>query len=206
MNRVIPIAVMLLVVLISELIGDDDSLKIRAIRLQKSITVDGVLSEKVWKNGSGISKFIQRDPVEGGEPTEKTEVRVAYDDDALYIGARMYDSAPDSIIARLARRDEMVSSDYFAFFIDPFYDKRSGYYFVVSAAGTIGDGVLMNDDWDDDSWDGVWDVKTNIDSKGWSAEFRIPYSQLRFHKKDKYVWGANFKRHILRKNESNYLT
>ena len=118
MNRVIPIAVMLLVVLISELIGDDDSLKIRAIRLQKSITVDGVLSEKVWKNGSGISKFIQRDPVEGGEPTEKTEVRVAYDDDALYIGARMYDSAPDSIIARLARRDEMVSSDYFAFFID----------------------------------------------------------------------------------------
>jgi len=183
-----------------------DSLIVRAIRTHEKVEVDGLLSETVWKNGNDISKFTQRDPIEGSTPTEKTEVRIAYDDNALYVGARMFDSAPDSIIARLARRDSEVSSDYFAFFIDPYYDKRSGYYFAVTAAGTLLDGVLMNDDWDDDSWDGVWEVKTNIDKKGWTAEFRIPYSQLRFHKKDKYIWSVNFKREIHRKNESVYLT
>jgi len=183
-----------------------DSLIVQAIRLNEQVTVDGILSETVWQNGNEISKFTQREPIEYSMPTEKTEVRVAYDDNALYIGARMFDSAPDSIIARLARRDAMVSSDYFAFFIDPYYDKRSGYYFAVTAAGTMMDGVLMNDDWDDDSWDGVWEVNTNIDKEGWTAEFRIPYSQLRFHKKDKYVWSVNFKREIHRKNESVYLT
>ncbi|MBC8186112.1 carbohydrate binding family 9 domain-containing protein [candidate division KSB1 bacterium] len=183
-----------------------DSLIVQAVRTHEKVIVDGILSETVWQNGNEVSKFTQREPIEGSQATEKTEVRIAYDDNALYIGARMFDSAPDSIIARLARRDAMVSSDYFAFFIDPYYDKRSGFYFVVTAAGTLMDGVLMNDDWDDDSWDGVWEVKTNIDDKGWTAEFSIPYSQLRFHKKDKYIWGVNFKRKILRKNESDYLT
>ena len=187
-------------------IGKNDSLLVNAIRLTEPVTIDGLLAESIWQNGFAITKFTQRDPIEGSVPTEKTEVRIAYDNKALYIGARMFDSAPDSIIARLARRDAYVSSDYFAFFIDPYYDRRSGYYFAVTAAGTMMDGILMNDDWDDDSWDGVWEVKTNIDEKGWTAEFRIPYSQLRFHKKDKYVWSVNFKREIHRKNESVYLT
>ena len=183
-----------------------DSLIVQAIRIDEKIKVDGILSESIWNNSHEISRFTQREPIEGSLPTEKTEVRIAYDGNSLYVGARMFDSAPDSIIARLERRDAEVSTDYFAFFIDPFYDKRSGFYFAVTAAGTIWDGVLMNDDWDDDSWDGVWEVKTNIDDKGWTAEFRIPYSQLRFNNKDKYIWGVNFKRQILRKNESDYLT
>lgn len=183
----------------------DEKLVVKAIRLNDQVIVDGVLSESVWKNGHGVEKFCQRDPIEGSEPSEKTEVRVAYDENAIYIGARMHDSAPDSIIAQLARRDARVNSDYIAFFIDPYYDRRSGYYFGLTAAGTMLDGVLMNDDWDDDSWDGVWDGKAHIDKDGWSAEFRIPYSQLRFHNKDKYVWSVNFKRQIERKNESNYL-
>jgi len=182
-----------------------DSLIVQAIRADEKIKIDGILSETIWENGYEISKFTQREPIEGSQPTEKTEVRIAYDDNSLYVGARMFDSAPDSIIARLARRDAEVSTDYFAFFIDPFYDKRSGFYFAVTAAGSVWDGVLMNDDWDDDSWDGVWDVKTNIDEKGWTAEFRIPYSQLRFHKKNEYLWSINFKREIHRKNESDYL-
>ena len=183
----------------------DEKLAIKAIRLDESVIVDGVLSEAVWKNGYGVKKFVQRDPIEGSNPTEKTEVHVAFDDNAIYVGARMFDSAPDSIIARLARRDARVSSDYFMLFIDPYYDRRSGFYFGLTAAGMLMDGILLNDDWDDDSWDGVWDGKANIDKDGWTAEFRIPYSQLRFHKKDKYVWGINFKRQIERKQENSYI-
>jgi hypothetical protein len=183
----------------------DDKLVVKAIRLNESVIVDGVLSESIWKNGHGVTKFTQRDPIEGAKPTEQTEVRVAYDDNAIYIGARMHDSAPDSIIAQLARRDAIISSDYFMFFIDPYYDRRSGFYFGLTAAGTLLDGVLMNDEWDDDSWDGVWEGKVNIDNDGWTTELRIPYSQLRFHKKDKYVWSVNFKRAIQRNNEQDYL-
>ncbi|MBN2091184.1 carbohydrate binding family 9 domain-containing protein [candidate division KSB1 bacterium] len=200
------IPVLFLMLSIYVLAGDiekNDSLVVRAIRSNETIKIDGVLFEDVWQNGHAFTRFTQSDPIEGAKPTEQTEVRVAYDDKALFIGARMYDSNPDSIMPRLARRDVLVSSDYFALFIDPYNDKRSGFYFAVTAAGTQLDGVLMNDDWDDDSWDGVWESNTNIDENGWTAEMRIPFSQLRFHRKDKYVWGVNFAREIQRKNEQD---
>ncbi len=181
------------------------TLQVHALRLTEAIAVDGVLSEAVWQNGSGISQFKQRDPNENAEPTEKTIVHVAYDDAALYVAARMFDSAPDSIIARLGRRDAQLTSDMFGFFVDPYYDRRSGFYFSLNAAGTMYDGVLYNDEWDDDSWDGVWEGKVKIDEHGWTAEMRIPYSQLRFQKKEQLVWGVNFRRDIARRNERNYL-
>lgn len=181
------------------------TLQVSAIRLQEQIAIDGVLSEAVWQNGSGISRFKQRDPNEDAEPTEKTIVHVAYDDAALYVAARMFDAAPDSIIARLGRRDAELTADMFGFFVDPYYDRRSGFYFALNAAGTMYDGVLYNDEWDDDSWDGVWEGKVTIDAQGWIAEMRIPYSQLRFQKKEHVVWGVNFRRDIARKNERNFL-
>ena len=91
----------------------------------------------------------------------------------------MYDSAPDSIVARLARRDEWVTSDHVTIYLDPYYDKRSGYFFSLNAAGTLIDGVLYNDSWDDESWDGVWEGKVSRDEQGWTAEMRIPFSQMR---------------------------
>jgi hypothetical protein len=178
---------------------------VKALQIQYPIEIDGILSEPIWQSSCGISKFTQRDPNEGSQPSQKTLVHVGYDDEALYIGARLYDSAPDSIIARLERRDAQVESDFFAIFIDPYLDRRSGYYFAITAAGTILDGVLMNDEWDDDSWDGIWQGEVNIDQDGWTAEIRIPYSQLRFHKKEKYCWGINFRRDIKRYNEKDYL-
>ncbi|NUO78862.1 carbohydrate binding family 9 domain-containing protein [candidate division KSB1 bacterium] len=181
------------------------TLQVQALRLNETIAVDGVLSEAVWQNGGGISQFKQRDPNENAEPTEKTIVHVAYDDAALYVAARMFDSAPDSIIARLGRRDAQLTSDMFGFFVDPYYDRRSGFYFSLNAAGTMYDGVLYNDEWDDNSWDGVWEGKAKIDAHGWTAEMRIPYSQLRFQKKEQLVWGVNFRRDIARRNERNYL-
>lgn len=178
---------------------------VTAIRLKGSIDLDGLLLENVWQNGHGVSRFTQRNPNEGEPATCKTVVHVAYDDEALYIGAKMYDSAPDSIIARLGRKDAHLSSDAFYVFIDPYNDNRSGYYFALNAAGTFYDGVMMNDEWNDNSWDGIWEGKVNIDKSGWTAEMRIPYSQLRFQKKEKYTWGINFNRDIARYHEEDYL-
>ncbi len=178
--------------------------KVTAVRLDEPIKLDGILQEHVWQNGHGVEEFRQLEPREGGEPSEPTLVHVAFDDDALYVGARLYDSAPDSIIALLGRRDVDLSSDLFAVFIDPYHDKRSGFYFGVNAAGTRYDGTLYNDEWQDDSWDGVWESKISHDDQGWSAEFRIPFSQLRF-KESGQTWGINFRRDIQRKKEEDYL-
>ncbi|MBN2009344.1 carbohydrate binding family 9 domain-containing protein [candidate division KSB1 bacterium] len=179
---------------------------VHAIRCTDPIVVDGNLTESTWQQAKATTRFIQRDPVENGTPSEPTEVKIVYNDEALYVGARMYDSSPDSIVARLGRRDANLSSDYFIVFLDSYYDRRSGFYFALNAAGALSDGVMMNDDWDDNSWDGVWEGRARIDDKGWIAEMRIPFSQLRFQEKSRHVWGVNFKRVIERKNEMDYLT
>jgi hypothetical protein len=176
---------------------------IQAVRLEAPVSIDGKLDEPVWSNGHAVTQFKQRDPNEGTEPSFPTEVRVAYDDDALYIGARMYDPAPDSILARLTRRDVSIPADRFGVYVDPFYDRRSGYYFLVNAAGSIFDGLLYNDGWEDSSWDGVWDGRARVDDKGWTCEMRIPYSQLRFTRADK--WGINFRRVVQRRSEEDFV-
>ena len=178
---------------------------VRAARLTSAISVDGLLSEEVWKNGNAVTEFKQRDPNEGAPASQRTEVRVAYDDDAIYVGARLYDTAPESIYVRLSRRDVSVPADRFSIYLDPYHDRRSGYYFLVNAAGTLFDGTVYNDGWEDASWDGVWQARTHVDDQGWSVEMRIPYSQLRFQKSEHYVWGVNFRRVIPRNSEEAFL-
>ena len=180
-------------------------IEVRAVRLTENVIVDGRLTESVWQNDFGVTKFTQREPVEGGQPAQKTVVRIAYDDAALYVGVRMYDTAPDSIIARLGRRDAQTNSDRFTVFIDAYHDRRNGFYFGVNAAGTQYDGVLFNDDWDDDTWDGVWEAKVNIDKEGWTAEIRVPFSQLHFQDAAIYIWGINCSRDIPRNNERDFI-
>src|SRR5205809_6396542 len=181
--------------------------QLRAVRLAggQAVSIDGTLDEALWRTAERVTGFTQRDPTEGAAASESTVVYIAYDDAALYIGARLYDAHPDSIVARLARRDQGTNSDRFQVFIDPYHDKRSGFYFGVTAAGTLHDGTLFNDDWDDDSCDGVWEGKVTRDAQGWTAELRIPYSQLRFVRQSQYVWGINFRRDVARKNEFDYL-
>src|SRR5438876_3025850 len=179
--------------------------QVRAVRLSQPVTIDGELREPFWQSAERVTGFVQRDPTEGAIATESTVVYIAYDDAALYIGARLYDAHPDSIVARLARRDQGTNSDRFQVFIDSYHDKRSGFYFGINAAGTLYDGTLFNDDWDDDTWDGVWEGKVTRDAQGWTAELRIPYSQLRFVRQSQYVWGINFRRDIARKNEFDYI-
>ena len=181
-----------------------DSLnRTEAIRLVQPVDVDGKLTEQAWQ-GSPITNFTQKDPDEGKPSTQKTEVWVSYDDEALYVGARLHDAAPDSIVARIGRRDAELNADWFYVGIDSYHDKRTGFYFGVYAGGTVADGTLFNDSWDDGSWDGVWASATTVDNGGWNVEMKIPYSQLRFPRQDLYVWGINFGRNIERRKEESF--
>ena len=173
---------------------------VQAVRTEQQISVDGVLNESVWQV-LGYSDFTQSDPHDGEQPTEKTKVWVAYDDNALYVAACLYDSKPELIKGRLGRRDDMVDSDWFIFAVDPYYDRRTGFQFAVNPANSIVDWTLYNDVWDDTTWDGVWEWKARINEDGWCVEIRIPYNQLRFPKKEEYTWGVNFRRFIQRNNE-----
>src|SRR5258706_3857051 len=105
------------------------AIMVHAVRLQEQLKIDGVLSESVWQNQSTAPELTQREPTQGVPPSERTVVRIAYDDGAIYIGAHLYDSHPDSIITRLGRRDSPTNSDRFVFFIDPYFDRRSGFFF-----------------------------------------------------------------------------
>ncbi len=208
MKQIIYIILILLAILTGKAFTESavpNQKQVQAVRAKDKISLDGKLSEPEWKDVYATSNFVQADPKEGTEPTEKTLVDILYDDDAIYFGARMYDSEPSKIEARLGRKDVEVTSDSFYVYIDPYHDGRTGYYFGINASGTQYDGTLMNDSWNDSSWDGVWEGKATLDDKGWTAEIRIPYSQLRFTQTDHYTWGINFKRTISRKNENDYL-
>ncbi len=188
---------------ITSLAYNETPVKITGYKLENPIILDGKLTEKVWDNPI-ISNFVQADPQEGKPASEKTEVWIAYDNANLYVAAKLHDSAPESIDASMARRDNYVDSDWFYFYVDPFLDRRTGYYFAVNAGGSMMDGTIYNDSWDDDSWDGKWEAKTNLNDDGWMVEFKIPFSQLRFRSMEEMEWGVNFQRRIKRKQERDY--
>lgn len=176
-----------------------------AKRVAGEIVIDGRLAEAVWQGPAAITEFIQSTPDEGKPATERGEVRFAFDDEAVYVAARLFDSRPDSIMALLTRRDRESQSDMFIVYFDPYRDGRTGYEFTVSAAGVQSDGTLHNDDWSDNSWDGVWQSAVERDGQGWTVEMRIPLSQLRMHDRPDQVWGVNVGRGIGRRNEVSYL-
>ncbi len=174
-----------------------------AIRTTEHIKIDGILNEKTWTQNKGYDDFVQSEPVDGAKPTEKTLVWVAYDNKYLYVAARLFDSNPKGIITQLVPRDDRTSSDWFTLYIDPYYDRRSGYAFTVNPSNSIIDMVLFNDSGKDRTWNGIWESATKIDDKGWSVEMKIPFNQLRFKAKKEFVWGIDFRRKIRRKNEDD---
>jgi hypothetical protein len=171
----------------------------RAARAPQAPRIDGVLDEEVWSLAPEITGFTQRDPDEGKPATETTVVKVLYDDDAIYFGARLDDSGP--VTTLLGRRDTVLESDWFRIYLDPHLDRRSGASFWINPSNVQLDMVLYNDSWDDLDWDAVWESQTKISPTGWVAEVRIPYSQLRFPDRPQHVWGLNFIRRIARRNE-----
>jgi hypothetical protein len=178
---------------------------LRAVRITEPPTIDGRLSDEVWAQAPVADHFRQRDPDEGQAATERTEIRVLYDDEALYVGARLYDSDPARISRRVTARDEHPDADCVTIFLDPRHDHRTGVTFTVTAAGSQYDSVLSNDTFQDSSWNAVWTSAVSQDGQGWSAELRIPFSQLRFNAGERQTWGMNVSRFIRRKNETAWL-
>jgi hypothetical protein len=174
---------------------------VEATRLPEgmSVRIDGLLDDPAWDLSLPITDFTQQDPVEGGAPSEPTEIRILYDREALCIGAMMYDSDPSGILAFQRERNAgLGTDDRFMWILDTFRDGRTGYFFEVNPAGLMGDGllgVMVNK-----SWDGIWEVRTRILESGWSAEIRIPFSTLNFDP-TLDAWGINFQRTIRRRNE-----
>ena len=189
-------------------VDENSKAKILAVRVTDKIVIDGNLTEKVWQR-PGFNKLIQQDPEQGIKPSQNSEFWVAYDDEAIYFAAKFYDNRPDSIMARLVRRDFIWGdpSDGCVLYLDSYRDKRSGYFFYVSAAGTLADGLIENDvkQPNDLTWDAVWEGVPHINNNGWSVEMKIPYSQLRFNKEDMQVWGINVERFISRRFETDML-
>ncbi len=167
-----------------------------------TIDIDGQLLEDVWSTAVPITDFTARLPVEGAEPTWPTEIRVAYDDDALYIGAMLYDH-PDSIISFQKRRDVgLGTDDRFMWIFDTFDDDRTGYFFETNANGLIGEGIITGSAGRsvNKSWDTIWEIRTARLQNGWSVEVRIPFLSLNFDP-ESTAWGINFQRTIRRRNE-----
>ena len=189
----------------------DLAIRARAVRLRTAIDVDGRLDEPVWAEAPAITGFIQENPAEGEPVTERTEVHLAYDADAIYVGAMLYDSSP--VTTRLTRRDTGGGAfDYLLVNLDSYHDHETWYRFRVNPSGSFRDAVSsggggggggggFRGGGGDPSWDPVWDVGTRITDEGWSVEMRIPFSQLRFSPDAEQVWGIEIKRNIHRTQE-----
>ena len=177
-----------------------------AVETRAPITLDGALDEEVWRTAEPATEFLQAEPHEGQAASERTEVRLAFDREALYIGVICHDTDPAGIIVNDIRKDFVAGEqDTFEVILDTFADRRNGFVFVTNAAGAKSDTQIANEGRDvNTSWDGVWTVATKLDAGGWSAEIRIPFKTLRFERGADRVWGVNFSRRIRRKNEIDY--
>ena len=171
-----------------------------------AIVLDGRLDESLWKSLPAITDFLQKQPAEGAAPTERTEIRLAYDDAALYVGARMYSKEPARIQAPVGRRDNIAQMEHFIISLDTYHDRRTAYNFAITASGVRGDYYRASDDENDTnaSYDPVWTGQVHRDALGWTAEMRIPFNQLRFNAADHQTWGVNFNRWIPSTNEGIY--
>jgi hypothetical protein len=176
-----------------------------AVRRSGAIALDAKLDEAAWKAATPIAEFLQTDPDEGKPASQRTEVRFLYDDNALYIGAKMYDDTrgTSGVTTRLVRRDASFDSDYLDIEIDGYHDHLSRAIFQVNPSGSKADMIGIGNSCCDESWDPVWQAATHIDDDGWTAEIRIPYSQLRFSRDSVQVWGLQIGRLIKRREEGD---
>ena len=203
MNRVVLSSVIALVALAVPL----EAQTVQAVRIEgPSPRIDGRLTEPVWRSAPAVGGFTQRDPDEGKPASEVTEVRIAFDDDALYVGARMFSRSPKDIVAIVTRRDRESASETFYISLDTYRDRRTAYTFGVTPAGVRLDFYHGSDDMDntDAEYDPVWDARVATDSLGWTAEIRIPFTQLRFSRAEVQEWGINIARFIPTLREESF--
>lgn len=200
--RLMLMCVLMLAVVPLLLSAGNNPKKAVAARTTVAPRIDGRLDEPEWQLAKPETEFWQQNPAEGEPATQKTEVRFLYDAEALYVSCMMEDRDPSKIMARLARRDDEVVTDWVSVRIDSYHDHQTAFEFTVSAAGVKIDILQFNDgDDEDDSWDAVWDVETAITNRGWIAEYKIPFQALRFSGEEVREWGLQIVRHIARDSE-----
>ena len=168
---------------------------------QEPPEIDGLLNDSAWNIVHWTGDFIEQRPDENTSPKYQTKFKIIYDREFLYIGIRCYDAEPDKIVRRLSRRDGF-EGDWVGVFIDSYHDKRTAFGFIVTAAGVKGDVLESNNgNNEDDSWNPIWYTKTQIDGEGWTAEMKIPLSQLKFGKSKEQTWGLEVMRRFFREEE-----
>ncbi len=177
--------------------------QLRAHKITANIQLDGMLDEPLWQQAEAASDFRQIQPLEGELATERSEVRVLYDDDNLFVGVMCYDAEPQKIVAQKLQRDSgLGDDDAFGLLLDTYHDHRNAYMFVTNPNGAEEDGQMVEGSYNTNlDWDGVWEVRAKIHEQGWSAEFKIPFWNLKFNSLPQQNWGINFTRVIKRKTE-----
>jgi hypothetical protein len=191
--------------MIPALTGQDlQKKRYKADRIAVAPDIDGILDDDAWKEGTWIDDFTQNEPNNGKPPSQKTEFKILFDDDNLFVAIKAFDTSPDSIVNRLTRRDQ-ADGDLAGIIVDSFHDLRTGFLFGVSSAGVKYDMMFTEDGQnEDESWDPNWWVKTSVNNEGWVAEMKIPFSQVRFDKNSGDVWGLNMARIIYRRDETDF--
>ena len=175
--------------------------QLAAVRIAEPLKIDGVLDEAAWLSAPVATQFIQQRPNPGLPEKYSTEVRVLYDDVAMYVGAVMHDISPDSIFKELTARDNSGNSDQFSVFVDTYHDQLNGYNFTVTASGVQLDARYSPASGEDGNWNAVWDSRVVQRGTDWVAELRIPYSAVRFSGAPEQLWGLNFARQRKRENQ-----
>lgn len=164
------------------------------------LRIDGIIDEIIWDCVNWAGNFTQQEPYAEQPASEDTRFKILYDENHIYIAIRSFDSSPDSIELRMSRRDGN-EGDMVGIVFDSYHDLRTGFAFIVSASGVKTDEIQIDGKMTDRSWNPIWYTKTNIDDKGWTAEIKIPLTQLRFGKQEEYIWGLQVGRYIFRKQE-----
>ena len=179
--------------------------EIKPLLTRETIEIDGHLTEEAWSQTQMIDDFTQQSPAEGQPISERTEVRILYDTEKLYIGFECYDSQPDKIVANEMRRDgQLWQNDNVYIMLDTYGDKRQCFFFRTNALGALSDTAVTDGGENlNGSWDCIWEAAGRHHEKGWTVEIAIPFNQLRFKKNDSMVWGVNFGRNIQRTNETS---
>ena len=179
---------------------------VEALYIDKPLTIDAVLDEPVYRQARPAKDFVQLQPYNGKPSQQPTEAFFFYDQKAVYVGAMLYDSAPDSIFNLYTERDQFGMFDYFGVYLDPYNEGQLAFGFFISPAGVQFDlkaTKISEGDSEDEKWNAVWESKTRITEEGWIVEMRIPYSALRFPDKEVHTWGLNMFRNIRRYNSNN---
>ena len=187
----------------------ESGVTVRAVRVSGPMETDGVLDEAFYRETQAISEFVQSIPDPGAEPTELTEVWLGFDDENVYVGARIWDSeGPDAPIANEMRRDsrQIRQNDNFGVYFDTFLDRRNAVAFYTNALGALTDYQINNEGRPNRDWNPVYEIRTARFEQGWTVEMAIPFRSLRYRPGREQVWGIQMRRTVWRRNEWNHLT